>query len=282
MSKPKQPPDLSITALYTNATWTWGKLPNAELLANVEAKRVFDATNGVLDLMRLVRRRVPSLRHSLIQRHLIIDGLMAEARPAHVLELAAGLSRRGLTASADPTVTYVEVDRAPVIARKRALLERTPAGRAALARPNLRLVSADLADPSVSLADLVTAPPGAPLFVIAEGLFMYLDAAAQHALWTRLRALFASRPGTLVFDLVPTIEQPKPGAFGRSLEWLMKRFTGGASFTRDTRTRDDLAADLRALGFTVELMAPQDVIDRFALPHRDVRTQQLIFVCRRS
>ena len=148
--------DLTVTALYTSATWTWAKLPCAELLACDEARRVFDATNLVMAIVGFFKRAQPSLRHSLVQRHLLIDALVAEARPAQVLELAAGLSRRGVTLSADPRVSVTEVDRAGVIEKKRALLSRTEPGRAALARDNLRLVAADLAQ--ADLDSLVTAP----------------------------------------------------------------------------------------------------------------------------
>jgi O-methyltransferase involved in polyketide biosynthesis len=269
--------DLSVTALYTSAAWAWGKLPNAELLASADAKRVFDATNLVLGATRLVRRRLPSLPHSLVLRHLIIDALLEESGATRVLELAAGLSRRGVTASADPRLSYTEVDRPALVAKKRELLARTPAGREALRRDNLKLVEAEL--DGGSLAEL--APPGGePLFVIAEGLFMYLDAAAQRALWGRVHELLAPRRGTFVFDLVPTVEQPPPSAFGRALEWTMKRFTGGVSFQRDERTRQDIAAELTALGFAVELLEPSAVRDRFRLPFADVPTQQLLFCCR--
>src|SRR5262249_29844996 len=164
------------------------------------AKAVFDCTNLALAATRPLTR-APSLRCSLLQRHVIIDKLLETAAAKHVLELAAGLSRRGVAVSADPTVTYTEVDRPGVLEIKRKLLARTVEGRAVLARENLRLVGADLAD--AALEPLCSAPPGTPLFVVAEGLFSYPDAAGRRALWRRIRALFDGRPGTLVFDLVP-------------------------------------------------------------------------------
>lgn len=269
--------DLSVTALYTNGAWSWARLPGAELLASREAKAAFDATNLVLSVTGLFASG-PSLRCSLIQRHLMIDRLLADAGAKHVLELAAGLSRRGVAVSADPSVTYTEVDRAPVIAHKRRLLSRTEAGRTALARPNLRLVAADLAD--APLDELGDAPDGAPLFVIAEGLLMYLDPAAQRSLWRRVHALLDGRPGVLVFDLVPLTEHPHVGRAGRALRWLFRRATRGARFERDARTRDDIARELGDLGFSVEMLEPSAVIERWQLPHGDVRTQQLLFVCR--
>ena len=117
-----------MTALYTSQTWTWGKLPGANLLATPEAKVVFRVTNIALFFMRLVRWNLPSLRCSLLQRHAIIDRLLRESQARQVLELASGLSRRGAAFSEDSALQYVEVDLPHVVAHKRRLLERTPEG----------------------------------------------------------------------------------------------------------------------------------------------------------
>jgi O-methyltransferase involved in polyketide biosynthesis len=269
--------DLSITALYTSATWSWGRLPSAELLATPDAKWVFRFTNAALWLAHLFRRDLPSLRHSLLHRHLVIDQLAADARPTQVIELASGLSRRGVSMSSSPSLRYTEVDLPAVVGRKRELLGRTPSGQAALARENLRLIGSDVT--TAPLDKLVE--PGASLFVIAEGLFMYLDPDQQLRLWERIRSLFDIAPGIFVFDLVPASEQPKPGLVGRTLERLMKLFTGGRSFERDARSRDDIAAGLRTAGFSsVELIEPRTVARARSLPFADAHTQQLLFVCR--
>jgi O-methyltransferase involved in polyketide biosynthesis len=233
--------------------------------------------NGALAVARLFAPRAPSLRHGLVQRHVMIDGLTRDHGAGTVLELAAGLSARGLRASADPAVSYVEVDRPEVVARKRALLERSDAGKAALARPNLRFVPGDVAE--VDLAGLVPAAPE-PLLVLVEGLLMYLDEAAQARLLQRLAALLAGRArARLVFDLVPTGEQPPPGLAARALAAIWKRATRGGEFVRDGRKREDVLAMLQAAGFqTVECLSPADGPARWKVPHLDRRTQQLVFV----
>ena len=161
------------------------------------------------------------------------------------------------------------------MATKRDLLGRTAAGRAALARPNLVLQAADVtATPFDSLA-----PDGAPLFVIAEGLFMYLDAGSQRGLAASIASRLAHGGGTFVFDYVPPCEQPAPGTVGRGLEWLMKRFTRGQAFAKDMRTREEVIADLRAAGFDrVEAIEPRAVARDLGLPHPEAPTQQLVFV----
>ena len=113
--------------------------------------------------------------------------------------------------------------------------------------------------------------------LIAEGLFMYLDADTQRALWREaLEALQGG--GALLFDLVPSCEQPPPGLFGRALGALMAHFTGGETFTRDERGREELCWELRELGFSkVKLYETNQVARELGLPHPEARTQQLIF-----
>lgn len=270
--------DLSVTALYTSGVWAWGRVEHAELLTTPEAGHVFRATNFFLALGGWLRRFAPSLRHSLLQRHVIHDRLASESGAPQVLELAAGLSARGARLTESPEVQVVELDLAPMIARKRELLARTAAGRAVAARPNLRLVAGDVR--STDLTGLVDRDQ--PVHVVAEGLLMYLDARQQGDLWRRVAALLAAGAGgSFAFDLVPACEQPRPGLVGRLLGWLMRRFTGGRAFAVDRRTRDDIVTELRASGFAqVDLVEPATAPDAWRLPHLDRSTQMLVFRCR--
>jgi O-methyltransferase involved in polyketide biosynthesis len=268
--------DLSVTALYTSATWSWGRLPNAELLDHAHARRVFHVVNAVLGVTRpFIGLRAP-LYLALIHRHTLIDALLRASGCLRVLELAAGLSRRGVTFTADPRIDYVEVDRPDVVAMKRKLLERTADGRAALARANFHLVAADVLTDSL---EAVCPSDGTPLFVIAEGLLMYLESDAQRSLGRAVASRLAEGGGTFVFDFVPPHELPPPGGVARGLDWVMKRFTGGQGFARDERTRDAVISDLRGCGFDeVEAIEPSVVARTWNLPHPEVATQQVVFV----
>jgi hypothetical protein len=106
--------DLSVTALYTSQVWTWGGLSHAHLFASPAAKSVFDATNTALGAARMFDRKLAPLRHSLLHRHTMIDHLLRESGDRHVIELAAGLSRRGAAATIDPKVQYTELDLPPL------------------------------------------------------------------------------------------------------------------------------------------------------------------------
>jgi O-methyltransferase involved in polyketide biosynthesis len=257
--------DLSITALYTSQVWASAKLPYAHLFATPDAKRVFDVTNAAL----AITRRAP-LRYALLHRHAMLDHL-ARGSP-RIIELAAGLSRRGAAFTEDPAVHYVEIDLPPVVAHKRQLLERTAEGRAVLARPNFELVAGDVE--TIELAPHATEP----VFVIAEGLAIYLDGAARRRLFGKLARLGDLQ---LAFDLVPASEEPPPGITGRILGAAMKRFTGGRTFERDARTRDDVLGELRDAGFIEPAaIAAIDIARAWELPHAEQPTNTVVFTAR--
>jgi len=269
--------DLSITAKYTAHCWKFGKFECAELLDTEEAKLVFDVTNAVLDLTS--GKAAPSLPHSLVQRHTIIDRLLSDwllqqGGSGQVVELAAGLSARGVRFTANPDVSYTEIDLPSVLGRKRELLARTPAGQDVALRPNLRFVTGDLTH--LDLEPLVD--PARPVFLIAEGLFMYLRADAQRVLWRRLASLCAQPSSALVFDLVPACEEPQASRAGKVLDLGLRIVTGGRTFAKDERTRADLSSDLVEAGFdSVTHHDPSGNLEYWNLPHTRVATKQLVF-----
>ncbi len=271
-----KPGDLSVTALYTSQVWAWGGLSHAHLFASPDAKSGFDAANAALAAARTPDCTLAPLHHSLLHRHTMIDHLLGASGYRHVIELAAGFSRRGATATSDAHVHYTELDLPHVVKLKRELLQRTDEGRAVLARPGFRLVEGDVE--TIELEPFVRR--GEPIFVIAEGLMMYLTADARRGLFAKVRQL-AATAGDLrfVFDLVPTSENTEPDTVGRMLEAA----TGGRSFERDARTRDDVVTALREAGFNdIEAVASSDIAREWNLPDPDRRTLVVLFVARAS
>ena len=111
------------------------------------------------------------------------------------------------------------------------------------------------------------------------GLLMYLTTSEQQSLMTQVYQYLLHHGGTFIFDLVPHGEQPPSGFIGRSLGWLMKRFTGGQSFIEDHRMRDQVLQDLQQVGFdSIRCLDAQNVAVQRGLPFSTKRTQQLIFV----
>jgi hypothetical protein len=108
--------------------------------------------------------------------------------------------------------------------------------------------------------------------VIAEGLAMYLTGDDRRQLFRRVAGLGAD----FVFDLVPSSEEPRPGITGRILGAAMKRFTGGSTFERGAKTREQVLGELRDDGF-----ADAHAIDSShapcPLPHADRATAMVVF-----
>ncbi|RME27336.1 MAG: hypothetical protein D6798_04795 [Deltaproteobacteria bacterium] len=272
---------LGITAVYTAQVARWGGLRGAELFDLPAGRVVFWMTNLVTEMARLLVPRAAPLAVSILHRQACIDEVLRRAGVRRLLELACGLSRRGIAftdgdAGGGPGLEAVLVDLPAMIAFREELLSRTEAGRAVLSRPRLRVVAADVVD-----ADLdAIAPAGPDLAVVAEGLCMYLDAVQQRNLWRRVADLLRARGGgVFVFDLVPGPEQPAPGRVGRFLGWLMSRFTGGQGMVHDDRDRRRILAELVEAGFDeVECREPAEVAAAWSLPRPEARSQQLVFI----
>ena len=269
--------DLSVTALYTSATWSWGHLPDAELLVHPQAHIVFNVVNAVIALIRPFFPGLAPLRSSLVHRHMMIDRLVATSGARQVLELAAGLSRRGVSLSSDSGLDYTEVDAPHVIeAERKCCSDQSADGRRC--GPQLE-AHRRRCDPD-SAAGPGPKRPSAPGHRRGGALDVPRGGGAALVVQEGCGA-FRSAGGTLIFDLVPACEQPSPGAVGRALIWLMERFTGGKAFVRDQRTRDDLRRDVLEAGFAdVRLYEPTAVARAWDLPMPDAKTQQLLFVGR--
>ncbi len=265
--------DLSVTALYTAQTWVWAGFEGARVFESEQSRAVFGATNLFLGLAGLFRWGAPSLHKGLAQRHALIDALARRAGHAQVLELAAGLSARGLRWAEG--VRYTEVDLPHVVVLKRQCLE----GAGVVLREGHALIGADLREggaEALELGALLT--PGAAT-LIAEGLLMYLTPDEQRGLWRRAVGALRGRGGVLIFDLVPPCEQRAPGWVGRGLGWLMRRFTGGQAFTVDARGREALRAELLEAGFSwVRALDTSALAAQEGLPFEGARTQQVVWV----
>lgn len=274
--------DLSVTALYTAQNWVWGEFEYAERFETEQSRGVFAATNLALLVFGLFNWGRPSLHKGLTQRHALIDQRARALKPCEVVELAAGLSARGLRftqAGRSPElIRYTELDLPHVIQHKRALYQHSL--KDAKLPPRLAWRDADVTQSNLAQLFDETSSVDRPRLIIAEGLFMYLDASSQRALWRQ--ALEALRGGgVLIFDLVPSCEQPPPGLLGRALGALMARFTGGATFSADARGREVLCKELKELGFeSLKLYDTQRDASELGLPYASADTQQLIFEVR--
>ena len=261
------------SALYTAATWRWGKFPGADLVTPPNARPVFRLVNAYLTLYGLLNPGRHSLKHTLLHRHAGIDHLLRASNCSQVIEIAAGFSPRGSAISADHSMRYFEVDLPPVIAAKRALLQATPAGQMILRRENLALLEGD-----------VTAMEwprfaACPSFIITEGLMMYFDRGTQMSIWRDIAGFLRANRGEYVFDYLPAPDEPRRSFAGRLLSRM--RSAQRRAFPCDGRNRHEIADDLRAAGFkSIALHTSANFASAWNLPHAKAHTRVILYRCR--
>jgi O-methyltransferase involved in polyketide biosynthesis len=196
---------ISPTGLYTGHVWVRHGLSDPRLDTPVGG-----LIHWSLTPLLTVTRHVggPDLDGFLLARHRAIDARLAraidEGQVASVLELASGLSGRGLRFARryGGAITYMEGDLAAMAATKRARVR-------SLDDPpqSLRVVTLDaFAEDGRFSLEAAAAPLDRKggLAVISEGLLNYCPRADVERLWHRIGDLMGGfRRGLYVADLMP-------------------------------------------------------------------------------
>jgi O-methyltransferase involved in polyketide biosynthesis len=220
-------------------------LPHAELFATELGRRLFRAYR-VLELPGTLRGRPSKLLRSLRNRHALIDGELERLLPDLVVELGAGLSRRGLTFAVDRRVPYLEVDLPEMVAYKARLIEeRAPAPVKAALAARLRSLAADImADDFPQLLARELAFAERPV-VIAEGVVGYFGPVLRLKLLRAIHHALGGR-GALLADLRLHPRGDRGSRILRVGQLIATRGRGAApGFT----SPDEIAAMFRAAGF---------------------------------
>jgi O-methyltransferase involved in polyketide biosynthesis len=163
------------TAHFTAHVWSRLGLPHADLFATPLGAALFWALRAAGEWAMLPLRRMPSIDQYLELRHRTLDHALAELNPDRIVEIGAGLSRRGVSWAADRGVTYYEVDLPHMIATKRARLQKAPEALRARIEGKLHQQSVDILDKSFgSWLGEVFEGAERPA-VVAEGLIGYFE-----------------------------------------------------------------------------------------------------------
>ncbi len=191
-----------------------------------------------------------------------IDEALDRLGVTRVLELAAGLSFRGLARTGD--IDYLETDLPDIVELKRSLLAKLApppgAGR-------YRIEPLDVLDEEAFAAAVASLRPG-PLAIANEGLLMYLDADAKTQLASNIRAALGIRGGhwiTADIYLRGASRVARPAEVERFLAEHRVEDNKFASW-------DDAAAFFTGEGFTI--------VDRIAPPHHALARETWILALR--
>ena len=107
-------------------------------------------------------------------RYLMTDRETTKSGAQQVLELASGLSPRGIAMTASPAVTYVEMDLADKLKTKKMVIDRLVAQGTITPRSNLYLEEGNVAS-TVDFENAARRFADKPVAVICEGLLRYIS-----------------------------------------------------------------------------------------------------------
>jgi O-methyltransferase involved in polyketide biosynthesis len=231
---------IAPTAHYTAYAWHVLGLPHAEYFATPLGKRLFHAYR-LLELPATLRGEPSKLLRTLRNRHTLIDAELERIQPDVVVELGAGLSRRGLTFALDAGVRYVEIDLPAMVAYKRQLLvTRVPPALQERLAGRLRMLDVDIFAPGFADALAQELRGAQRPVIIAEGVVGYFEAAQRSVLLERVRRALPAT-GTFLADLRVKEGQAAATRLLRLGIWVATRGRGAsASFTSEAEVRDML------------------------------------------
>lgn len=193
-------------------------------------------------------------------RYESVSALLRRHGATQVLELASGFSTRGLDLTRSETIHYVETDLPGVVEEKRRLLDALRTAHGIPPTPRLELVAADVLDAAAVQGAVARLHRDRPLFVLCEGLLLYLtrdeiDRLARHVrdlllefaggAWITADFTFASE----VRDLPPERKRLRDAVYG-----VTDRRLEGSAFEDEA----ELDAFLRDRGFDVTVRRQLD------------------------
>jgi O-methyltransferase involved in polyketide biosynthesis len=193
-------------------------------------------------------------------RYKITNQLIARQGITQVLEIAAGLSPRGLALTADPQVVYVATDLPEIIGQSQAIAE-TVLADLDLHRPNLSFRPAN----ALHLAELMQAAasfrPDQPLAIVMEGLLMYLTRAEQATVAANIHALLTTYNGIWVTPDVYTSEKQFP----QGVTGVISNVTGRNLDSNLFLDQDDVYQFFTGLGFNIEAHVATEVFEELSV-----------------
>lgn len=215
----------------------------------------------------------PNLDEMLLARHRSLDFLLeraiAEGRVSQVLEVAAGLSPRGLSFTRQhPELRYIEADLPAMAARKRQALERAGRGR------DHHVVEVDaLADDGpASIAELARRhlDPTRGTAIVTEGLISYFSRPQVEGMWRRFAATLRSFPQGVYFSDLNTSGDVSGMHTAKVFRRVLQLFARGQVFLHFASPEEASAALVDAGFASATIHRPNDLAG-VDFPGRDKR-----------
>ncbi len=244
---------ISLTAKLTAYMRQFTDIPFAKDVAKVvRARKAFD---------QLLHGRNISLDDLLWYapileaRYKSIGEMIKRSGARQVLELASGLSLRGLAATNDEHITYIETDLDDITQEKKTLIAEIVRLHRLPARPNFHLVAANALElDSLHAAIEGKFHPGEPIAVVQEGLLQYLTATETEKVAVNIRALLEKFGGVWITpDLTLTADATDVTEQQRQVRELVADATEVTMYNNAFTNTEHLNNYFNRLGFQVEV-----------------------------
>lgn len=254
------------TAHYTAYAWFRLGMPYAEWFKTRTGAQLFWAMRLSLEWLTRLSPSVPTLLDYLELRHRSIDHTLSRLNPDLVVELGAGLSRRGVTWALDHGVRYLEVDLPHMTAAKRRLLARLPKTMRKSISTRLELHSVDVLAEDFQLWLTQQLAGSQRPVVIAEGLLGYFSMQERESLASAVAGALASAgratqfTGALLCDLRVTSPATGTRAAVKALRGAIRIATRGRGAREDFESNTAIERLFLEQGFdSARPIEPQEV-----------------------
>jgi O-methyltransferase involved in polyketide biosynthesis len=237
------------TAHVTAYAWYQLGLPYGNLFATREGATMYWVFRGATEA-GIRWFKFPSLLEFLEFRHRMMEAQLELLDPDRIVELGAGLSRRGITWALDRGVRYTEIDLPHMTAAKRAMIERGPAhALRALRDGELELRSTDILAPGFA-AELAELLAGAKRpVVISEGMIDYFELRDREMLLESIAKGLRSTGGHYLTDIHRADRERNYGPGPAVLRTAIKLATKGQGPAEPFRNLEQVERTFAMAGF---------------------------------
>lgn len=234
------------------------------------AKEVFTALEALHNPGDAIKFKPSSpLAPHLEARHKLLNKLIRDTKITQVVEVAAGLTTRGLELTEDPSMVYVEFDLPTASADKQKIVDLLVSKSSVPKRPNLHFRGGSAVVEADLLAATESLDPSKPVAVVNEGLLRYLSTTDKATYAKNVASVLKKFGGVWITS---DISEPKVSFKGKEiLTGRDKKITEvtGKDFAPNIFKDDDEAERFfKEQGFNVERHSFFEVFDELKSPEK--------------
>lgn len=197
-------------------------------------------------------------------RYKATDRILKQRGIHQVLEIASGLSPRGLAMTKNPDIIYVATDLPQILEQERSITEKIIA-RTNIDRPNLHFQTANALDQKSLSTATNFFRSGDPIAVVNEGLLMYLNREEKSIVAANILELLKKSGGVWITPDVSTKKfMERIFQLEENLREIVLKISGATECDIENNVfadEDDIRQFFNGAGFTIEEYRHSDTIE---------------------